>query len=111
MAREQFQNLTEPMYYILMSLIEERCGVDIMAAVDEISNGRVKVGPGTLYALLGKFEKENMIRETEVEGRRRSYIITEKGLMILKEEYERIRMLLRDGEKFLGGMVNEDRKD
>ena len=51
MAREQFQTLTEPMYYILMALIDERCGVDIMSAVDEISNGRVKVGPGTLYAV------------------------------------------------------------
>lgn len=110
MAREQFQNLTEPMYYILMALIDERCGVDIMSAVDEISKGRVKVGPGTLYALLGKFEKEKIIRETEVEGRRRSYIITEKGLGILKDEYERIRILLRDGERVLGGMVDEDRK-
>lgn len=109
MPREQFQNLTEPMYYILMSLIEERCGVDIMTAVDEISKGRVKVGPGTLYALLGKFQKENMIKETEVEGRRRSYIITEKGMESLKEEYERIMILLRDGEKILGGMVNDNR--
>ena len=102
MAREQFQNLTEPMYYILMSLLEERCGVDIMAAVDEISKGRVKVGPGTLYALLGKFEKEDMIRETEVVGRKRSYIITSKGLEILKEEYERLITLIKDGERFLG---------
>lgn len=111
MAREQFQNLTEPMYYILMALIDERCGVDVMSAVDEISKGRVKVGPGTLYALLGKFEKEKIIVETEVDGRRRSYIITEKGLDILKEEYERIMILLRDGKRFLGGMVDEDRKD
>ena len=72
MPREQFQNLTEPMYYILISLIEERCGVDIMASVEEISKERVKVGPGTLYALLGRFEKEGIIRETEVVGRKRS---------------------------------------
>lgn len=42
-----------------------------------------------------------MIVETEVDGRRRSYIITEKGLGILKEEYERIMILLRDGERIL----------
>ena len=102
MAREQFQNLTEPMYYILMTLLEERCGVDIMAAVDEISKGRVKVGPGTLYALLGKFEREDMIRETEVVGRKRSYIITTKGLEILKEEYERLMTLIKDGERVFG---------
>lgn len=110
MAREQFQNLTEPMYYILMSLLNERCGVDIMASVDEISNGRVKVGPGTLYALLGKFEKENIIRETEVVGRKRSYIITDKGLDILREEYDRLQILVGDGKIFLGGENNEIRK-
>lgn len=103
MAREQFQNLTEPMYYILMSLLQERCGVDIMTSVDEISNSRVRVGPGTLYALLGKFEKEGMIRETEVIGRKRSYIITDKGLNTLKEEYSRLITLVEDGKLLLGG--------
>jgi DNA-binding PadR family transcriptional regulator len=105
MAREQFQNLTEPMYYILMSLMKERCGVDIMQAVDEISKGRVKVGPGTLYALLGKFEKENMIRETEVQGRKRSYIITDKGKKILLDEYRRLIIMVNDGLLEMGGEV------
>ncbi len=106
MPREQFQNLTEPMYYILIALMEERCGVDIMEAVDDISRGRVKIGPGTLYALLGRFEKEEMIRETEVIGRKRSYIITEKGLELLKDEYNRLIRLTKDGESFLGGNSN-----
>ena len=106
MPREQFQNLTEPMYYILIALMEERCGVDIMEAVDDISRGRVKIGPGTLYALLGRFEKEQMIIETEVIGRKRSYIITEKGLEILNEEYNRLIRLAKDGESFLGGNSN-----
>ena len=44
MAREQFQTLTEPMYYILMALSEECCGVDIMERVRQISGGRVKAG-------------------------------------------------------------------
>lgn len=102
MAREQFQNLTEPMYYILMALLSEKCGVDIMEAVDKISNGRVGVGPGTLYALLGKFEKENMIRETEVQGRKRSYIITDKGRQTLFEEYKRLITMVNDGKGYMG---------
>lgn len=106
MPREQFQNLTEPMYYILITLLQERCGVDIMAEVEEISNGRVTVGPGTLYALLGRFEKEEIIRETEVVGRKRSYIITEKGLEILQDEYKRLITLVEDGKSFLGGHGN-----
>ena len=105
MAREQFQNLTEPMYYILMSLLKERCGVDIMEAVEEISKGRVRVGPGTLYTLLGKFEKENMIRETEVQGRKRSYIITEKGKEILLDEYRRLITMVNDGVVYMEGEV------
>jgi DNA-binding PadR family transcriptional regulator len=103
MAREQFQNLTEPMYYILMSLLGEKCGVDIMDAVEKLSRGRVRVGPGTLYALLGKFEKENMIIETEVQGRKRSYIITEKGRETLLEEYRRLIIMVKDGEEYMGG--------
>ena len=101
MAREQFQNLTEPMYYILMSLLNERCGVDIMESVAQISKGRVRVGPGTLYALLGKFQKENIIRETEVQGRKRSYIITDKGKELLLEEYRRLITLVKDGELYM----------
>ncbi|OOM74615.1 helix-turn-helix transcriptional regulator [Clostridium sp. BL-8] len=103
MAREQFQNLTEPMYYILISLLIERCGVDIMDAVSEISKGRVKVGPGTLYTLLGKFEKEKIIRETEVQGRKRSYIITDKGKQILLDEYSRLNTLIKDGSLYMEG--------
>ncbi|WP_055070208.1 PadR family transcriptional regulator [Clostridium massiliamazoniense] len=99
MAREQLQNLTEPMYYILIALLEERCGVDIMWAVNEISRGRVKVGPGTLYALLKRFEKEKIIEETTVISRKRSYIITEKGKKILMEEYERLKILVEDGNR------------
>jgi DNA-binding PadR family transcriptional regulator len=105
MAREQLQTLTEPMYYILMALLKERCGVDIMEAVLEISNDRVKVGPGTLYALLGKFEKENIIMETEVQGRKRSYIITDKGKEILVEEYKRLVTMVNDGLSNMEGKL------
>ena len=87
MAREQFQTLTEPMYYILLALTEECCGVDIMEKVRQISGGRVRVGPGTLYAMLSKFEENNMIQKTAEEGRRKSYIITDTGRQMLKAEY------------------------
>ena len=80
MAREQFQTLTEPMYYILIALSEECCGVDIMEKVQKISGGRVKVGPGTLYTMLSKFEENQIIFRTKEEGRRKSYVITEHGI-------------------------------
>lgn len=98
MAREQFQTLTEPMYYILMALLEECCGVDIMDKVRVLSRGRVKVGPGTLYAMLPKFEKSGMIRLTGEEGRRKSYRITAFGKEMLQKEYERLKIMVEDGK-------------
>ena len=97
MAREQFQTLTEPMYYTLLALTEECCGVDIMEKVSQISNGRVKVGPGTLYAMLSKFEENDVIRKTAEEGRRKSYIITEYGQEMLRAEYIRLRTMVSAG--------------
>ena len=101
MAREQFQTLTEPMYYILLALMEECCGVDIMEKVKAISHGRVLVGPGTLYAMLAKFEENGVIQLTASEGRKKSYIITQIGREMLQKEYNRLLQMARDGEMFL----------
>ncbi len=45
MAREKFQTLTEPMFYILLCLRRERCGADIAAEVRTLTQERVSV-PG-----------------------------------------------------------------
>ena len=100
MAREQLQTLTEPMYYILLALTEECCGVDIMERVKMLSGGRVAVGPGTLYAMLAKFEEKEIIRLTASEGRRKSYVITATGKEELKKEYERLKRMVLDGAFF-----------
>ncbi len=97
MAREQLQTLTEPMYYILLALTEECCGVDIMERVKKLSGGRVSVGPGTLYAMLAKFEEKDIIRLTASDGRRKSYVITEAGRDELKKEFERLQRMVSDG--------------
>ena len=87
------------MYYILIALTEECCGVDIMEKVQRISKGRVKVGPGTLYAMLSKFEDNGIIRRTAEKGRRKSYVITEYGMEMLRAEYDRLQMMVRDGRE------------
>ena len=87
------------MYYILIALTEECCGVYIMEKVQRISKGRVKVGPGTLYAMLSKFEDNGIIRRTAEDGRRKSYVITEYGMEMLRAEYDRLQMMVRDGRE------------
>ena len=102
MAREKFQTLTEQMFYILLCLRTECCGTDIMAQVSQLTGGRVSIGPGTLYNLLEQFAEADFIRQTKVEGRRRSYILTGHGRSILEEEYRRLNSLARDYERMMG---------
>ena len=96
MPRVKFHTLTEQMFYILLCLEEECYGMDILDKVPEMTGGRVNVGSGTLYNLLEQFLEMGAIRETKVEGRRRSYIITEKGKDMLDKEVGRLTAQLSD---------------
>lgn len=105
MAREQLKNLTESMYYILLALSESQHGYGIMQEVERRTEGRVKIGAGTLYNLLSRFEEENFIVQISEENRRKTYTLTDKGLDILIEEYQRLKQLVSDGSDFLEGRV------
>lgn len=102
MPRTRFQTLTEQMFYILLCLTQERCGMDIMDCVPDMSGGRVNVGPGTLYNLLEQFVSSGMIRETSSIGRKRSYIITDLGREALQKEYERLQKQAKDYMEVMG---------
>ena len=103
MPREKFKTLTEQMFYVLLCLMEERCGMDILDRIQQMTGGRVTVGSGTLYNLLEQFVEAGMIQETRVEGRRRSYLITEKGRQRLQQEYERLAAEAEDYRRFAKG--------
>lgn len=96
MARAKFQTLTEQMFYTLLCLKEECCGMDILDRVPAMTGQRIKIGSGTLYTLLEQFLEAGMICETKVEGRRRSYVLTQKGRQMLQRECERLERQLED---------------
>lgn len=102
MAREKFQTLTEQMFYILLCLREERCGVDVMEAVARLTGGLVAIGPGTLYTLLEDFLREGWIREVPTQGRKRRYRLTDSGEARLRKEAERLRRLCGDFDAVMG---------
>lgn len=102
MARAKFQTLTEQMFYTLLCLKEECYGMDILDRVPAMTNQRVNVGSGTLYTLLEQFLEAEMIRETKVEGRRRSYILTDKGREMLEKECTRLAAQLADHNLIFG---------
>ena len=93
------------MYYILLALTTPRHGYGIIQEVERRTRGRVRIGAGTLYNLLSRFEEENFITQISEENRRKTYGITDKGLGVLKDEYKRLRQLVSDGKDILEGIV------
>ena len=101
MARKKLDTLTEQMYYVLLSLTQARHGYGIMQYVDQLTRGRVAIGAGTLYALLGRFEKEGLIRLAAQEDNRKTYLLTEEGRRVLEEEFQRLQRQVADGAEIL----------
>lgn len=100
MAREPLKVLTESMFYVLLSLLRrERCGTEIVQFVDDTTAGRVPLGPGTLYTILAKFQEEGLIRETAVEGWKRTYAITDRGRALFRQELSRLKLCVADGDR------------
>ena len=99
--------MTEAMYYVLLALCKPLHGYAIMGAVGELSQGRVAMGPGTLYGVLNRMEKENMIELEEADGRRKIYKITSAGREALGQEYLRLVAMVADGK----ALVEEGKND
>lgn len=102
MARKKLDTLTEQMYYVLLSLTEERHGYGIMQYTTNLTDGRVNIGAGTLYALLSRFESEGLIRATAERENRKYYQLTDEGRKALGEEFDRLRRQVANGAYVLG---------
>ena len=100
MPRKTLDSLSEPMLYVLMALqTQPLCGADIAQWVAARTKSRIVLGPGTLYTILGKLTDEEMIREMSIEGRRRTYALTESGKALYDNEVLRLRRCLRDADE------------
>ena len=86
--------LTEATSYILLALAEPLHGYALMQKVGEMSQGTVKIGPGTLYGAFSQLEKEGLINMVKEADRRKSYVITSKGKTVLQEHIRRVEILV-----------------
>ena len=96
--------LTEATYLILLSLVEPLHGYGIMQKIEIMSDGRVKMGPGTLYGGLSSLVEKKMIRRIEEEGgedRKKMYKLTDAGMNVLENEYLRLKQMLEISEEIL----------
>ncbi|MEW9124139.1 PadR family transcriptional regulator [Geosporobacter ferrireducens] len=90
--------MTEAMYYVLLALMNPSHGYQLMNAITKVSNGRLNMGPGTLYGVLSRMQKDGLISLAEDDGRRKTYRITRDGEQALRIEYSRLMALIRDGK-------------
>jgi DNA-binding PadR family transcriptional regulator len=92
---KQYLPLTESTFFTLLALVEPLHGYGIMQKAEIISEGVVKIGPGTLYGALQVLEKEALIVKVGEEERRKIYAITEKGRQVLKSQVQRLAIMVR----------------
>lgn len=99
MPKKAMEVLTESMFYVLMAFCSgPLCGIDAADFIERRTGGRIQMGPATLYTILAKFEREKYIREVAVDGRKRTYCITEKGRQAYQAELARLRQCVADAE-------------
>lgn len=100
--------MREQSYLILLALAPEPLyGYGIITTVEELSDGRVRLGPGTLYGALDRLADEGLItrdREEVVQGRfRRYYCLTGVGREALAAETQRLTALAARARRRLAG--------
>ena len=93
--------MTETAFYILFCLQKPNHGYGIVQTVEKLTDGTIRLAPGTMYGSLSKMEKDGVIRFLREEEKRKIYEITELGLTVLHTELERIQRLYRISQEEL----------
>lgn len=95
--------LTETVFYILLTLSTPLHGYGVMQRVSELSDGRVSIGPGTLYGALTSLVEKGWIVPVvgEANDRKKEYVITDVGHDVVRTELARLEELLRNGRAIM----------
>jgi DNA-binding PadR family transcriptional regulator len=87
--------MTETAFYILLCLREPNHGYGIVQTVEKLTEGAIRLAPGTMYGSLSKMEKDGVIRFIREEDKRKIYKITDLGEEVLAIEIKRIERLYK----------------
>jgi DNA-binding PadR family transcriptional regulator len=98
------QPLAPAVFHLLLALRDgEQHGYALMQRVEQLTDGAVRMGPGTLYGAIKRMLADGLIEETEErpdpaldDQRRRYYRITSSGERACAAEVQRIETLLRN---------------
>jgi DNA-binding PadR family transcriptional regulator len=86
-------------FHILVVMAQgERYGYRIAKQVELLTNGSIRLGPGTLYRQLKQMTTDGWIieseRDTDDEDRRRYYELTPRGRRVARAEAQRLETLV-----------------
>lgn len=98
---EKDSPLTEAVYYILLAVRKPNHGYGIIQEVEQLTNGRVVLGAGTLYGAVQTLQKKKWIDVYSVDTesrKKKEYIITGLGREVFEAERMRLEELLRNAE-------------
>lgn len=95
------ETLTDSTYLILLALLKPQHGYAIMKEITVLTEGKVEVGPASMYTILKKLVKSEWIRLEESSDRKKIYHITPKGIDVLKQEVQRRKIFYQAGAKML----------
>lgn len=93
--RKVYVPMTETAFFILLCLRKPNHGYGIVQKVEKMTEGAIKLTPGTMYGSLSKMEKDNVIRFVREEEKRKIYQITDLGSEVLQIELQRIERLYK----------------
>ena len=88
--------MTETGFYILLCLQSPNHGYGVVQMVEKMTDGEIRLSPGTMYGSLSKMEKDKLIQFVREEEKRKLYVITELGNEVLQLEKARIKRLYRN---------------
>ena len=101
---QQLFPLTPAVFFILFALAEsEKHGYAIMQQVSVLSDGKFRMGPGTLYSTIQRLLELGLIEETSTasdsERRRRCYRLSRSGSQVFEAELNRMESLVRSAQR------------
>lgn len=105
--RKVYVPMTETGFYILLCLQSPNHGYGIVQKVERMTEGEIRLSPGTMYGSLSKMEKDGLIAFVREEEKRKIYHITELGRQVLQLELKRIERLYRNSQERVTN-VNEE---
>ena len=88
--------MTETGFYILLCLQKPNHGYGVVQMVERMTEGEIRLSPGTMYGSLSKMEKDKLIRFVREEEKRKISVITDLGREVLDLEMKRIKRLYQN---------------